>query len=94
VLTRLPAPNRLTPSDAWSVLSGSFVDAGKVVALSPRDYVTLLEKLANAAMAGGRTYDAIIADCARRHGASELLTFNPRHFEPAPAGIAIVLPAD
>ena len=93
VLTRLPAPHRLAPGDAWAVLSVNFVDGGKVVALSAREHVSVLTKLAEGAVGGGRTYDAIIAECAGRSGASVLLTLNPRHFEPAPAGVAVVVPA-
>jgi predicted nucleic acid-binding protein len=90
VLTRLPAPHRLSAADAWSLLDANF--SKTVVTLSARDHMTLLTRLAAGGIAGGRTYDAIIGECARRAGASALLTFNPRHFEPAPTGVEIVVP--
>jgi hypothetical protein len=35
----------------------------------------------------------VIAEYAVRAGASALLTFNARHFDPAPKDVAIVVPA-
>ena len=93
VLTRLPAPHRLAPSDAWELLRANFSDGVSVVALSARQHVALLRRLAEAGVSGGRTYDAVIAECAVRAGARTLLTFNARHFEPAPKDLAIVVPA-
>jgi predicted nucleic acid-binding protein len=94
VLTRLPPPNRLAPGDAWELLRANFSDGVLVVALSARQHVALLRRLARAGVSGGRTYDGVIAECAVRAGAQALLTFNARHFEPAPPGLAIVVPVD
>ena len=93
VLTRLPAPHRLAPSDAWALIHANFVESATVVALSGSGQVTVLAALAGAAIGGGRTYDALIAACAKQARAGALLTFNPRHFEPPPAGVAIVEPS-
>lgn len=93
VLTRFPAPHRLAPADAWQVLDVSFAQAGTVISLTAPQHVALLRRLAEAGVSGGRSYDAVIAECAARAGASALLTFNPRHFEPAPKDVTIVVPA-
>ena len=93
VLTRFPSPHRLAPEDAWTLVEANFVTGARVTALSARDYVRLIANLAGSGMAGGRTYDAIIADCARRAGADTLMTFNPRHFDPAPPGVEIIVPS-
>jgi predicted nucleic acid-binding protein len=92
VLTRLPSPHRLAPVDAWTLLKANFAGPGAVAGLAGRDYVTLLARLAGDRIAGGRTYDAIIRESARRANASVLLTFNPTHFDPAPAGLRVVVP--
>jgi predicted nucleic acid-binding protein len=92
VLTRLPPPHRLAPDTAWTLLDATFVTRATVVALSGRAYPSLLRRLAAQATAGGRTYDAIIAECARRARVHALLTFNRAHFDPPPDGIAIVEP--
>lgn len=92
VLTRLPSPHRLAPADAWALLEANFVAVRSVTALTSGEYISVLRALATAGIAGGRTYDALIAESARRARATTLLTFNPRHFEPPPASVAIVVP--
>lgn len=92
VLTRLPAPHRLAPADAWALVKGNFVDRATVTTLDARAHVALLARLADARIGGGRTYDAAIAAAAQDGGADVLLTFNVRHFDPLPAALHIVEP--
>ena len=92
VLTRLPAPHRLAHTDAWALINANFVEAATVVALSGSAYVTLLKRLASAGIGGGRCYDAAIALAAGQAKANAILTFNPRHFDPAPEGLSVVEP--
>ena len=92
VLTRLPAPHRLAPADAWAVLSANFVEGARIVALDGPAHGALLAGLAAAGTGGGRTYDALIAAQVVTAGATVLLTLNGRHFEPPPAGITIIEP--
>jgi predicted nucleic acid-binding protein len=94
VLTRLPAPHRLSTADAWAVLEANFVERRAISALDGNAYVALLRSLAKQGIGGGRTYDAVIADCARASHAATLLTFNRRHFEPLAEGLALVEPAE
>jgi len=89
VLTRLPAPHRLAPADAWTLINANFVQGRSVAALPAAGQAALLQRLAAAAIGGGRTYDALIAATAAHAGADELLTFNPRHFEASPKGLVI-----
>lgn len=93
VLTRLPSPHRLAPVDAWALLEANFVTARSVTALTSRQHLAVLRALAAAGIAGGRTYDALIAEAARLVRATTLLTFNQRHFDPPPAGITVVVPS-
>jgi predicted nucleic acid-binding protein len=93
VLTRLPAPYRLAPSDALALLDQEFLRAGEVIALDAHGYLHLLRNAPPAGIRGGRTYDAVIAACAVRGGASALLTLNPADFTMLEEhGIAVVLP--
>jgi predicted nucleic acid-binding protein len=93
VLTRLPPPHRLSAADALTLLEANFMSQGKIVALEAKSYRTLLRKAPRQGIAGGRTYDAIIAECARRAKATTLLTFNISHFMPfAGTGLDIVVP--
>ena len=92
VLTRLPSPHRLSPSDAWTVLKANFVTHARLATLTGAAYRRLVQRLATENIGGGRAYDAVIAQCAHRAGVAALLTFNRRHFEPAPEGVVIVEP--
>jgi predicted nucleic acid-binding protein len=92
VLTRLPAPHRVAPADAWALLTANFVEPAEVVALEGQAHAVLLARLAAAGTGGGRTYDALIAEQAATAGADVLLTLNPRHFEPPPRSVTVIEP--
>jgi predicted nucleic acid-binding protein len=92
VLTRLPAPHRLAPADAWALVRTNFVEPASVVTLDAEGYRGVLGALAAAGIGGGRTYDALIARCASQAGVELLFTLNPRHFDPPPPGVRIVDP--
>ena len=93
VLTRLPSPHRLAPADAWALVEANFIKQSTAVALTGAAYARLLRRLAKQTIAGGRTYDAVIAECARRGRAETLLTFNRRHFDPPPTDMSVIEPA-
>lgn len=80
VLTRLPARHRVAPVVAARLIDEGFCDVGKVVGLNARSYAKLLRKAPAAGIAGGRIYDAVIAQTAMQGGAQVILTFNARHF--------------
>ncbi len=81
VLTRLPSPQRLSPTDALAIIEMSFVANTEVVAVENQSYVALLKKAPRIDVYGGRIYDAVIAECAVQSRVSALLTFNPGHFK-------------
>jgi predicted nucleic acid-binding protein len=94
VLTRLPAPHRLGPSDALLLLEANFMRPGKTVALTAESYSALLRQAPVNGISGGRSYDAVIAYCAAHARANALLTFNEADFAwTATLGIEIVVPA-
>src|SRR5262245_2823890 len=93
VLTRLPAPHRLSPADAWQLIEENFAKSAIVVALTAKTYQAVLSAVAKQSVGGGRTYDALIGECARQAKAEALLTFNRRHFEPPPVGVLVVDPS-
>src|SRR5919199_1516384 len=81
VLTRLPPPHRLSPADTRALLDASFMrDETEVVGLPVGRYLQLLRSAPERQIVGGRTYDAVIAECARLASVQFLLTFNDRHF--------------
>ena len=94
VLTRLPAPHRLAPADAWALVRTNFVDNAALVTLDGPAQVEVIEQLATSGIGGGRTYDGLIAACASVSRAKALLTFNTRQFDPPPRGVTLVEPPD
>lgn len=80
VLTRLPAPHRLSPSDAHALLHENF-SAAPVTSLTGAECWRMLAALAKEGVAGGRTYDAQILAAARKGGARALITLNTSDFE-------------
>lgn len=91
VLTRLPPPYRISPSDALALVEDNFLDGA--VALDVRGYRALLRRAGKDAISGGRIYDALIGECAVKAKADVLLTFNARHFAHIEAaGVRVVVP--
>ena len=90
----MPAPHRLAPADALALLEGNFIDGVRVISLDAEGYRSLLKRAAGDGISGGRTYDAIIAECAVRAQAAALLTFNALHFQALGAAqVRVVVPS-
>jgi predicted nucleic acid-binding protein len=93
VLTRLPVPHRLSPADALTLLESNFIAGRRNVELEGETYVALLRQAPTQGISGGRTYDAVIAECAPKTAEAAILTFNPTHFSSfARQGLTIVVP--
>ena len=80
VATRLPPEFRLAPSDAATLLHEEVFSRMTVHDLPPADRLPMLRAAARDGIAGGRVYDAHIAEIARAVGASVVVTDNRRHF--------------
>jgi predicted nucleic acid-binding protein len=95
VLTRLPSPHRLSPTDSLALLEANFLgDTVETVALAAEEYVRLLRSAPERGIAGGRTYDAVIVACAVAARADVILTFNERQFSQlADQSLQVVIPA-
>jgi predicted nucleic acid-binding protein len=65
VMTRLPAPFRLSPASAVAVLDGAYPQRSW---LSREDQAALLPALADAGLGGGAVYDALVGWAARAAG--------------------------
>ncbi len=95
VLTRLPAPHRLSPADCRSLIEANVSpETGEMVALTADGYRRLVHDAPARGLSGGRMCDAVIAATARAGRVDTLLTFNERHFAVfASEDLAIVTPA-
>ncbi len=80
VATRLPPEFRITPGDAALLLQEEVFARMAVHDLPPADRPAMLQAAARDGIAGGRIYDAHIAEIARAAGAAVVVTDNRRHF--------------
>ena len=80
VATRLPPEYRLSPTDAVTLLEQEVFARMAVHELPAADRLAMLRAAAHDAIAGGRVYDAHIAEVARAVRASVIVTDNRRHF--------------
>jgi predicted nucleic acid-binding protein len=95
VATRLPPEFRVAPADAAILLESEVFARMPVHDLPPADREPMLRAAARDAIAGGRIYDAHIAEVARAVGAAAVVTDNRRHFLSALRyGIRVETPAE
>jgi predicted nucleic acid-binding protein len=80
VATRLPPLFRLAPADAAQLLQEEVFARMAVHDLPPGERAAMLRTAAQDGTAGGRIYDAHIAEVARAAGATLIVTDNRRHF--------------
>ncbi len=80
VATRLPSEFRLTPADGARLLEEEVFARLMVHDLPAADRLRLFQAAAQDSTAGGRIYDAHVAEVARAAGASVIVTDNRRHF--------------
>lgn len=78
--TRLPPEFRLSPAHAAQLLESEVFGRMAVQDLPAADRLPMLKAAAQDGTAGGRIYDAHIADVARAAGAAVIVTDNRRHF--------------
>lgn len=79
VLTRLPAPHRLTPRSAAEMIHSN-LQSNELVTLQRRGCWKMLADFAKREISGGLTYDAIVVACAAQSRVRALLTLNRRDF--------------
>jgi predicted nucleic acid-binding protein len=95
VATRLPPEYRLAPADAAQLLATEVFGRMAVHDLPPSGRLPFLGRAAQDGMAGGRIYDAHIAEVARAAGATVVVTDNRRHFIAALRhGLRVETPAE
>lgn len=95
VTTRLPPEFRLPPADAVRLLEEEVFARMGVHDLPAADRRPLLRAAAQDGIAGGRLYDAHIAEVARAAQAPVIVTDNRRHFLAALRhGIRVETPAE
>jgi predicted nucleic acid-binding protein len=79
VATRLPANVRLDPTLAGEIVRKQILERFEVCDLPSAAHGTFVEAIVGERIAGGRVYDAHIAEAARLAGAEVVVTENRRH---------------
>jgi predicted nucleic acid-binding protein len=82
VLSALPVNPRISADQAMFLIEMEIVRYFSVVLLSVDDYRQAMTDVARVGRGGGAIYDALILQAARNIGASQLYTFNDKHFRP------------
>lgn len=80
VLTRIPRPLRVSPAVALQLIEYNIFNHHQIVALDNNDYTALIHHLAKQDLAGGVTYDAVIACAAVKANIDHIITINYRDF--------------
>jgi predicted nucleic acid-binding protein len=95
VATRLPPEFRLTPADAAHLIDDEIFARMSVHDLPAADRLPMVNAAVRDGTAGGRIYDAHIAEVARSAGAVVVVTDNRRHFMAALRhGMRVETPAE
>ena len=95
VATRLSPEFRISPPDAALLIENEVFARMTVHGLPAQHRLPMLKAAARDAVAGGRIYDAHIADIARVSGAAVVITDNRRHFVSALRyGMRVETPAE
>ena len=95
VMTRRPPPDRVTPTQAVELLRASIVEQSELTALAGPQYLAFLQEASERGIAGGRTYDALIAASAVAANVDVFLTFNERHFRALlPDAVEVIVPSE
>lgn len=81
VLSTLPTKPRISPAVAWRLIRENIEPVGKIVSLTAAEYSSTIKKISEMGLAGGITYDALIAKVAEKSKVEQLLTLNPDHFK-------------
>lgn len=90
VATRLPPAFRLSPDQASQLLD-DFISRVEIAQLPEKAQLSFFQNACKERVAGGRIYDAHIAEIARIKGARIVITDNRRHFTSlADHGIRVV----
>jgi predicted nucleic acid-binding protein len=80
VLSTLPIKPRISPLIAKKLISENIETVGKLISLTPREYIAVIKQISDIGLAGGITYDALIAKVAQKANVERLLTLNADHF--------------
>ena len=81
VLTKLPISPKISPNMAQRLIRDNLLSCTRVIALTPKDYNSVIDSLTGLGVSGGVIYDALIVQAAKKVKADLLLTLNIKDFK-------------
>ncbi|MCG8481533.1 MAG: PIN domain-containing protein [Spirochaetales bacterium] len=94
VLTRLPAPYRVTPIEAERVLGETIRPNAEIASFASASIWDLTARIANSPASGGAAYDAFIIELFSAADVEAIVTFNVADFRRLAGAIPISDPVD
>ena len=79
-LTSLPIIPRITPAEAEQILEVNLRPHFGLVGLTSAMYGRAIDACVRRSLAGGKVYDALLLECARRAKCDRIYTFNVEDF--------------
>ena len=80
VLSTLPIKPRISPLVARKLISENIETVARIISLTSREYISVIRQISELGLAGGITYDALIAKVAQKANVERLLTLDADHF--------------
>ena len=81
VLTKLPISPKISPNMAQRLIRDNLLSCTRVIALTSKDYNSVIDSLTGLGVSGGVIYDALIVQAAKKAKADLLLTLNIKDFK-------------
>ena len=79
-LSTFPIKPRISPLIARKLISENIETVAEIISLTSREYISVIKQISELGLAGGITYDALIAKVAQKSKVERLLTLDANHF--------------
>lgn len=81
VLTRIPLSPRISPMTAKQLIEENIQAHARIITLTQKEYVNVMNSCAALGFSGGLIYDALIFQAAKKAKVEKLITLNEKHFK-------------
>ncbi len=93
VMTRTPFAPRVSPREAWQMLTDNVLERFEIVHLTTAEYADALRVCAEAGWPGGRIHDVLHMKAARKARCERIYTFDVKHFRQLAPDLADIIVA-
>jgi predicted nucleic acid-binding protein len=80
-LTRLPVQPRIHPLEARRILTDNIIPHFEIISISKKEYLEVIDAVANGGWIGGKIYDPLLLHCAAKRPLDRIYTFNLADFK-------------